>query len=673
MRYRLCGCVFVVTFLLISFLPAHITPAVQAQGGGGAFLSAPNIDRFPQVHTALKVYDGQGQFVHGLTSEQVSILENSITRPVLQLREQRLGVQIVVAVNPGPAMAIRNAKATSRYDLIKQALRTWASSRSASTIDDYSLLITNGPAASHTASAAQWLGALNSDTTDARSAAPDLDTLFRAVSLASDPAPRPGMGRMVLFITPPPTEPVEAQTLENLSAQANEQGIPISIWLVSSSGAFVTQTVQALMQLAASTGGQFFTFTGEEDLPSLETYLEPMRYIYEVQYVSGLNASGNYALVARVQAGDASVDSQPIEIELTLQPPVPAMVAPPTLIERHLPQKQDNSASTSTQMTSEAERSSGQSQLSPQETTIQVVYDFPDGRKRELVYSALLADGVPVDEHSEAPFDQFVWRLDGYTSDAAPKLQIQVRDTLGLSGTSVEIPVQISVEKAVVSPLARFQDSLPILGVLIALLAGAVLFLVLILGGQLRPRSQRVANSRRTRSDPVTQPVHIPSEPTQHHRSGWVNRLQWPQRQAGPKAEAFLYPQTDPSEARTVPPIPIPLEGLTIGSDAAQATLVLDDPTVEKLHANLSRQADGCYRLSDTGSVAGTWVNYTPISKEGTRLEHGDLIHIGRIGFRFTLRKPVQTRRPVVIANPVAQPLEEFPTDPESLEEESEL
>jgi predicted component of type VI protein secretion system len=130
-----------------------------------------------------------------------------------------------------------------------------------------------------------------------------------------------------------------------------------------------------------------------------------------------------------------------------------------------------------------------------------------------------------------------------------------------------------------------------------------------------------------------------------------MDRLQLNQRPAAPQTEAYLNPTATPNQT-TLPPIPIPLEGFTIGSDPALSGLVLDDASVEKLHARLARQEDGSYRLADAGSVAGVWVNYTPVSQSGARLEHGDLVHIGRIGFRFTLRQPGATRKPVVITTP---------------------
>ncbi len=75
---------------------------------------------------------------------------------------------------------------------------------------------------------------------------------------------------------------------------------------------------------------------------------------------------------------------------------------------------------------------------------------------------------------------------------------------------------------------------------------------------------------------------------------------------------------------------------------------VIDDPSIEGLHAQLKREPDGVFRLSDAGSIGGTWVNYTPVSQEGVCLEHGDLIHFGRVGFRFQLRDAKQVRKPVL-------------------------
>ncbi len=622
--------------LLVWLLPLQ----AQAQEGGSVTLSTPDASDFPFIRAYLDVHDTQGAFVYGLKAEQVQMIENGAPIPATRLVEQRPGAQWVVAINPGPSFAIRNNKAVSRYDLIKEALRYWGKSRMGTDIDDLSLIITNGASVSHTTDAARWLEALDSDQVNARAASPNLDTLFRAITLASDISTRPGMGRAILFITSPP-EGQLSQPIENLVAQAREQQVPIHIWLVSSSGAVVTQAVQQLMSLAAATGGDFFTFTGEETLPSPEAYLAPLRTIYLAEYQSSANAAGTHQVVAQVQFDSGPVKSNSQIFEINLQAPQPAFVAPPIEIVRQPGPKGGKTA----------EADISDEGISPAVQVLQVVFDFPDGRKRPLVYTALFVDGALVDENLEPPFDQFNWNLETYTTSGTHQLSVQVRDAFGLNGSSMEIPVRVTVESLASNPFAMFQNSLPLISALAVLLAGSVLFLVMVVGGRLRPRALRASQTRR-RSDPVTQPVHIASESPSHHVPGWMNRLQWSQHHTAPKAYAFLVPVFDTDSGDTLPPIPITSEEIILGSNPAQTSLTLNDPSVEARHARLAHLEDGSFRLADEGSIAGTWVNYTPVSSEGTRLEHGDLVHIGRVGFRFTLRTPTQVRKPVVVVEP---------------------
>jgi pSer/pThr/pTyr-binding forkhead associated (FHA) protein len=91
---------------------------------------------------------------------------------------------------------------------------------------------------------------------------------------------------------------------------------------------------------------------------------------------------------------------------------------------------------------------------------------------------------------------------------------------------------------------------------------------------------------------------------------------------------------------------PIPLIGidLTFGRDAALASVVLDDASISGLHARLIRQADGGYVLKDQGSTGGTYVNFSPVPEAGSRLQHGDRVHVGRLSFRFRLADPPPPR-----------------------------
>jgi len=77
-----------------------------------------------------------------------------------------------------------------------------------------------------------------------------------------------------------------------------------------------------------------------------------------------------------------------------------------------------------------------------------------------------------------------------------------------------------------------------------------------------------------------------------------------------------------------------------------QVTRILDDPSVSPLHARLVQQA-GEFILTDEKSVAGTSVNYELLSAP-CRLHHGDVLHFGRLSYRFMLRKPPERPRPKI-------------------------
>src|SRR5512144_250944 len=105
-------------------LLAVVHPAI-AQTGVKAFLFPPKVTGFPQVTTYLDVHDANGNFVHGLRPQDVKIQENIRQLPVDSLEEIQPGVQYVIALSLGPALAVRDAEGISRYDHLVQNLRTW--------------------------------------------------------------------------------------------------------------------------------------------------------------------------------------------------------------------------------------------------------------------------------------------------------------------------------------------------------------------------------------------------------------------------------------------------------------------------------------------------------------------------------------------------------------------
>jgi pSer/pThr/pTyr-binding forkhead associated (FHA) protein len=116
-----------------------------------------------------------------------------------------------------------------------------------------------------------------------------------------------------------------------------------------------------------------------------------------------------------------------------------------------------------------------------------------------------------------------------------------------------------------------------------------------------------------------------------------------------PEATAYLIRLTNGGEPASVAPIPVLEKDMTFGTDPVQSVHVLDDPSISPLHARIKQTEDGGFMLFDHGSVAGTWVNFEPVPREGRRLKHGDRIHFGQLVYRFDLHQPPAESEPQVI------------------------
>jgi hypothetical protein len=253
-----------------------------------------------------------------------------------------------------------------------------------------------------------------------------------------------------------------------------------------------------------------------------------------------------------------------------------------------------------------------------------VLIHFPDGNPRPVTQARLYVDGVVVDERQEPPFEVFNWDLSSYSADGQHSLQVEAVDSLGMRGASILTPVQVIVNQPEVSPLAALLPRWPVILALAVLVLAAVLILFLILGGRISPQAALARQRTRPGAQPWMQPEAQPDDgleavkydPSGRRLQGWVNRLHWPQRRLSPNASAFLVHLPGEDETNSQAPIPITANELTFGRDVHQASLVLDDPSLDGLHARLVRDEDGCFHLADEGSIAGTWINYTPVPQE---------------------------------------------------------
>jgi hypothetical protein len=167
-----------------------------------------------------------------------------------------------------------------------------------------------------------------------------------------------------------------------------------------------------------------------------------------------------------------------------------------------------------------------------------------------------------------------------------------------------------------------------------------------------------VQDARRADADPLTQSIKVVTESattplaatsaSKTQRRAALSKKTAADTKIRAEATASLIRINADGQAVPVTPIALIEKEIIFGTDPAQCTQIMDDPSISLVHARLRQTDDGGFLLLDNGSIAGTWVNYEPIPREGYRLTHGDMVNFGLLIYRFTLRVPTVTSKPTI-------------------------
>lgn len=617
-------------FLFSSFI-LYPSSSVSGQTSAYAEITSPDASAFPKISALLDVYDASGQFVTDLKPSAVAALEDGRPRQVQGLTQNPIGAQIVVGVNPGSALDVRDAEGVTRYQRVQQILGTWAVALQArqaegtETADNLSLVTIIGPLIAHTTPEA-WLASFAAFQPEFRATTPNIQSLALSLDAALASTPQAGMKRAILFITPHMEDPQLEAALGTIGKRAVESRTRINIWLVDGEQYFSHPSALLFQSLAAQTGGGYTAFSGRETLPDPETYFAPLRSIYRLTYNSALTTSGEHTLSVDVSLAGASISSAPQGFTLNVQPPNPILVALPPQLTRSPPSDDPYNAES----------------LLPEYQLLEIVFDFPDGHPRPITRTALFVDGELAAENTSAPFERFIWDLRDYTLTGPHELKVEATDSLGLTGSSINLPITVTVIKppsGLSAILARYRS---ILGWGIVALAGLILLFILF-GARLRHARSKRKSAREKYEDPLTQPVSAriesPTGKKKPSRAGKVEKEK--------NAIAWLIRLNPDGTPAAIPRIPIDSPDLTFGTDPLQSACILDEPALSPLHARI-RQVGEEFMIYDQNSVAGTWVNYETVTQEGYPLKHRDRVHFGHLSFRFELKDPPAAPEPVI-------------------------
>ena len=566
-------------------------------------------DAFPTISAWVTPWDAQGRFIAGIAPTAVQVQEDGQPRSLTRWEEQTPGAQVVIAIEPGRALAVRDVQGVSRYTFVYYQIRDWASSEHTVPYD-LSLYTPDGPQIAHLADFAPFLQALEAYHPDLKTKEVGLKALAEGLRWAADPPPQPGMGRALLWITPLPTQEA-LNNLEQYLTLAQKHRVRVYIWLLGPPELAQAPAAQPLRKFAEATLGQFIVFSGMETLPVVADLFEPLTHAYHLTYTSRAFRNAQHTLQVTLRVGEnQNLSSQAVAFPFALKPPEPVILDAPQEIVRGLPPGQTDPEA-----------------RAPRQQTLRVGVTFPDGHPRAVKRLTLLVDGEAAASRRRAPFDKILWDLTAYDHSGVHTLQVEVEDEYGLKGRSPLVTVQVSVPKPRAGLAVWLAQHRGAVTLSVVLAAGVILLAVLFVGGRRQAAATPPAGT--TLAPPAATP-----------RPRW--RLRWPGRSRGhptapPAPLAYLVPlpPADPDTTSTLPVLQIRTPEAVLGSDPAQATLVIRDPSVEPIHARLWRTESGAFFIADQRSAAGTWLNYAPVSPEGARLHDGDLVHLGRVGFRF--------------------------------------
>jgi hypothetical protein len=580
----------------LTILAAWIsTPPAGAQVRAAVGISQPDTQDFPTVRLLVSVKDNTGRRIAGLPSASFSAIEDDFLLSQVRVEEVLVGTRQVFVINTGPGMRVRDSHGRTRFDFVRSALTDlWRLPQAGLVgVDDLSLLTGDGLLVRHSQAAATLASALNFSDPSFEETESGLDLLLQGLDYSADPGEGPLKPANLIFVTPL-AQPSGELSMANAIARAREAGTSVYPVLLAPPESLEDPTVESLRQLAEATGGEFVFFNPEAGLAFLAERVLESRVQYLITYQSRANQSGSHAVQVRVTGEGLEAISELRSFEVQVLAPEVVFIQPPLEILR-----------------SAEDPAVEPRDLPPTSQELSLLITFPDRHPRELLQSALWVDGEVAEVNDEPPFDQFEWDLRGYVADGRHILRAVVQDSLGLESATVDIPVDIRVIRGSRGLSALRPAVGPLVAVAAVLVAGSVLTVGL------------VALGRRTRTER--------SDLTPRPRLNPLKRARMQKQPAG-KAEAHLIPLVPHG-----PPVPLVGLDIVMGRDPSLAAVVLDDPSVDGLHARLIRQASGQYLLRDQGSIAGTWVNYHLVPEAGTILEHGDRLQLGRVEFRFEL------------------------------------
>lgn len=563
-------------------------PALGQELSARVVIEELDTREFPKLSMSFKIPGGLEEDT-SLSASQVNVIENDQQIGVDTLTSEYVGVHFGLVINPERTLVLNYPSGFSNYDRMLTAMRELGSDLTPVTGDVYSLFINPDIHYDQIANYTEWKSALEAYTENQRQMTSSLQSLEDAIRiLTSNP---PSRETALVYMTPY-IEPDQIPALIALIQEAGEAGIPVHIWMTAAAVVIGSAYQTDLQAVCATWGGSLTILSGSQIPTNPREYLKGKGYRYTVTWQSQIRSGSTQQISLRLSPSAGAVLTSAVS-EVALEV-LPTSVKFSNLPDQLILTIQNDDL------------------IDPAELAIQAAIEFPDGFPREILNSSLYANGDLIQERQAPPFGDFLLDLSPYRDQEKLSLQLYLEDALGFETRSEMKYIELTwLDPKADAPKPLESNLWLWLGLGLAALG---LLAVIVLPTRLKKKTVKTAESEpAVASAPRIEPESYMPVKTY----GSLIKLD---RDNTPSAEK---------------PLLLVKEVTLIGKDPHLANLVLNDEALEALHAEIHAFPDGSTRLTDFHTTAGTYVNFEAVDTKGVEIHHGDILHFGRLSYRF--------------------------------------
>jgi len=598
---------FVLALVMLCNLFVNILP-LAAQGNAVLRITRVDTTNFPEV----KVYV-YTENVSPQANLTLKLTEDTVAKTVDNTSE-RIGTQTMLVLDASANIAEPGLTGAARKDEVANAVRRWVGKGVLSVEADWMALLT--PKAGANGAVEVELGhSWNRDHNAVSNALTQFEVdptltltpLFQLIFTALDSFP--GVSGLIpeeqaaleksIVVFSDGSDIVGALQRTDVANRAQNLHVRIHTVLI---GPGIEETRMNMQGIADVTGGRYVHLTTVEALDDLWQTIVDRGYQRVLTYRSSQPAPRQVCVQADL--GDGRLLNDCVALSIPPLPKVNVQVLSPGM-----------GATVDRQGVA---HDTALRDLEPKAVAVEVQLSWPDGTPRTVRQLEFTLNNTI--QRVDVPPDAGTVEARIAISDlgeGAYTLLVRATDELGLVGEAMPVTFRIVETRPLPPPLSpqeRMVRFLPAYGLQVAAVALGLAALFFALRN---PRVRHVTESFTNTVRTVTEPF-------------FLNRTK-PTMTAAARAQLVLVE----GEGEPVQTIKLTRSNTRLGRERSLVDTVIKNFHVSRLHCRISEEPDGSFKLWNEGSASGTYVNYEEVEFTGRVLQHGDLINLGPVQYRF--------------------------------------